>query len=337
MDTTLLVLLIILLALLVAVLFFVGLLYARLRRPGKEQNSEAMALLNQNMQAIQQRIDTTNQAIGERLDNAARVIGAVNKELGSMQQVGLQLKDFQNFLRSPKLRGNLGEQGLKDLLSQILPKEFYTTQHRFKSGATVDIAIKIDAGIIPVDAKFPLENFNRYISIEEEPAKTSHLREFRRDFKKHVDDIASKYLGHEEGTLDFAFLYLPSESVFFEMLNNKDLHDLYQYSTHKKIILASPSTFFYYLRTIMLGLEGRRINEMSTQILKVLQSMKSESHKVGDNLSVLSRHLVNAKNMMDTVTISYTQLASKIDQASNIKPDDEEAVKKISDGLTKNE
>ena len=333
MNTTLLVLLLVLMGLLVAVLTFVTLLFLRIRRPAKEQNGEALAMLNQNMQAIQHRIDFTNRAIGERLDNAARVIGAVNKELGSMQQVGLQLKDFQNFLRAPKTRGNLGEQGLKDLLAQILPQEFYTSQHRFKSGAIVDIAIKIDAGIIPVDSKFPLENFNRFISTEEEPAKTAYLREFRRDFKKHVDDIAKKYLGHEEGTLDFAFMYLPSESVFFELLNNKDLHDLYQYATHKKIILASPSTFFYYLRTIMLGLEGRRINEMSTQILKMLQSMKSESRKMGDSLGVLGKHVINARNTLDTVTTNYTQLAGKIDQASSIKEREEEPIKEIEEGV----
>ena len=154
MDTTALILIVCLIVIAAGSLAAMIMLNLRLKKmQDKSASSDAFSLLNQNMQAIQQRIDLTNNAISERLDNAARVIGAVNKELGSMQQVGLQLKDFQNFLRSPKLRGNLGEQGLKDLLGQILPRELYVSQYKFKSGHTVDVAIKIDAGIIPVDAK----------------------------------------------------------------------------------------------------------------------------------------------------------------------------------------
>lgn len=281
--------------------------------------NESIGVLNQNLIALEQRLHSSNQNISQRLDNATHVINSITRELGQIQQLGTQLKDFQNLLRSPKLRGNLGEQGLKDLLSQVLPTDLFKFQYRFNSGVVVDAIIRIDSGIIPIDAKFPLENFNKYLSSDTPENKLAYLKAFRVDTKKHIDDIAQKYIKTDEGTIDFAFMYLPSESIFFEMINNPNLHDLYQHATNKKIIIASPSTFLYYLRTIMLGLEGRRINEMSQQILTVLQALRIQNNKFGDNLSTLNRHITHAKSSMDSVQNEYNQLANKLNQVSVIK------------------
>ncbi|MCL5795795.1 MAG: DNA recombination protein RmuC, partial [Patescibacteria group bacterium] len=225
--------------------------------------------------------------------------------------------------------GNLGEQGLKDLLSQILPKELYKVQYRFKSGEIVDFAIIIDAGIVPIDAKFPLENFNKLISSKEEKEKIEFYRAFKNDFKKHVAKIAKKYILQDEGTTDFAFMYIPSESIFFEVLNNEKLRELYDYAIELKVILASPSTFFYYLRTIMLGLEGKRINEMSHQILATLRIIHQESGKMGENLGILNKHIGNAKNMMDTVNNDYSRLSTKIDSVRMMEVKKEKIEEKV--------
>lgn len=278
----------------------------------KEQDP-LFQVFNQNLQAMQTRIDESNHLINDQLSRYASLMTRVGERLGQMTQIGTQLQEFQAFLRSPKLRGNLGEQGLKDLLAQILPKELYEIQHHFKNGEIVDFAIKIEAGIVPVDAKFPLENFNKMINAKEEKEKLEYYRAFRTDFKKHISKIASKYIVPDEGTTDFAFMYIPSESIFFEVLNNEKLRELYDYSLNSKIILASPSTFFYYLRTIMLGLEGKRVHEMSRQILATLRIIQQESKKMGDNLGVLNKHIGNAKNTMDTVNNDYSRLSGKID------------------------
>ena len=280
---------------------------------------EGMTVLNQNLIALEQRLHSSNQHISQRLDNAANVINSITHELGQIQQLGTQLKDFQNLLRSPKLRGNLGEQGLKDLLAQVLPIDLYRFQYRFNSGVTVDAIIKIDSGIIPIDAKFPLENFNKYLTSDQPEDKLNYLKAFRVDTKKHIDDIAQKYIKTDERTVDFAFMYLPSESIFFEMINNPNLHDLYHHAASKKIVIASPSTFLYYLRTIMLGLEGKRINEMSQQILVVLQAIRQQNVKFGENLSTLNRHVTHAKGAMDSVQNEYIQLANKLNQVAVIK------------------
>lgn len=294
-----------------------------------QKNDPLFQVFNQNLQAMQNRIDESNKMINNQLSNYASLMTGVGERLGQMTQIGTQLQEFQAFLRSPKLRGNLGEQGLKDLLSQLLPKELFQEQYHFKNGEIVDFVIKIDAGIVPVDAKFPLENFNKMLTAKDENEKLIHYRAFRIDFKKHIDKISKKYIVPDEGTTDFAFMYIPSESIFFEVLNNEKLRELYDHALNSKIILASPSTFFYYLRTIMLGLEGKRVNEMSRQILATLRIIQQESNKMGEDLSVLNKHISNAKSTMDLVNNGYSRLSGKIDNVRSLEQQKTEEEKRL--------
>lgn len=299
----------------------------------ERQNDQSMQLLNQNMQSLQsnfqEKLDRTNQAINERLDNAAKVIGLVNRELGQMSQIGQSLQNFQEFLKSPKMRGGLGEQGLKDMLAQTFPNELYQMQYKFRSGQTVDAAIKIEAGIVPVDAKFPLENFNRILNSKTEAEKTDARRKFRSDFRVHVNAISKKYIVPDEGTVDFALMYIPSETVYYELISNEtDLHD---YAVKEKVIPSSPNTFFYYLRSIMLGLQGKKISEMSKQILSTLKIIQTESKKFGEGLSVLNRHVTNAKSTMDKVDNDFSRLAGKIEQVSMLESEQKELIEETTE------
>ncbi|MFA6694951.1 MAG: DNA recombination protein RmuC [Bacillota bacterium] len=305
---------------LVAIILFVSIsILIKLNTLNKNKdNDQSMALLNQNMQALQsnfqQSLDRTNQAINTRLDNAAKIIGAVSKELGQMSQIGQSLQNFQDLLKNPKLRGGLGEQGLRDMLSQTFPNELYSMQYKFKNGQIVDAAIKIEAGIVPVDAKFPLENFNKILKAKTDKEKMEARRKFRSDFRVHVNAIAKKYILTDEGTVDFALMYIPSETVYYELISNEN--DLHDYAIKAKVIPTSPNTFFYYLRSIMLGLQGKRISEMSKQILSTLKIIQTETDKFGDNLSVLSRHVTNAKSTMEKVDSDFTRLRGKIDKVN---------------------
>lgn len=327
MDTNLLVLIVVILA---TVGFAVGIILKKLEEMKKSSAQDPLfQVFNQNLQSMQSRIDESNKMINNQLSNYATLMTGVGERLGQMTQIGSQLQEFQAFLRSPKLRGNLGEQGLKDLLSQLLPKELFQEQFRFNNGEIVDFIIKIDAGIVPVDAKFPLENFNKMLTAKDENEKLIHYRSFRTDFKKHIEKISKKYIVPDEGTTDFAFMYIPSESIFFEVLNNDKLRELYDYALNSKIILASPSTFFYYLRTIMLGLEGRKVNEMSKQILATLRIIQQESNKMGEDLGVLNKHINNAKNTMDSVNNGYSRLSSKIDNVRSLEYQKNEEEKRL--------
>jgi DNA recombination protein RmuC len=313
---------------LIIVIAFVGLslgfgmlvIFNRLRQiEAIKQDDQGVVLINQNIQGMQNRMDATTQAINERLDNAGRVISEVSRELGTMSQIGTQLAQFQDFLKSPKLRGSLGEQGLKDLLMQVLPVEFLRFQYGFRTGDIVDAAILLTAGIVPIDSKFPLENFNRYIKASDEAEKGSALMAFRRDFRNRITEISRKYILPDEGTVDFAMMYLPSETVYYELISNDRFRDLYDFAAVEKVIVVSPSTLFYYLRTIMVGLEGQRVNKMAHQILTAVKTIQQETYKFGDGVRLLDKHLGNAKNTMDQVTQNYSRLSQKVDMVMQIE------------------
>src|SRR4030042_4027366 len=267
------------------------------------------------LKSQQQSSQVMSRAINERLDNAARVIGQVQKNIGEMSEIGRGMKDIQEFLRSPKLRGNIGEQVLKEILTQMLPKNSFFLQHTFKSGVKVDGAIKTSAGIIPVDSKFPMENCRRLMGAKNESEKKEAEKEFVRDVKKHIDDIANKYILTEEGTIDYALMYLPSETVYYEVVNNIELFD---YGGKKRVLPVSPTTFYAYLRAILMSFEGQKIEQRAQYILAAIKAIQKDYLKVEENLSAVGKHVQNAYNQMSNVTSGFTQLGQKINTTQNL-------------------
>lgn len=255
------------------------------------------------------------QSLNERLDNAARVISDVKRNIGEMSEIGRGMKDLQEFLRSPKLRGNIGEQVLKELLGQFLPKASFNLQYTFKSGEKVDAAIKTSGGIIPVDSKFPMENFRKLNAAQNEAEKKVHEKEFERDVKGHIDDISRKYILTEEGTIDYALMYIPSESVYYEVVNNQKLFD---YGSEKRVLPVSPTTFYAYLRAILMSFEGQKIEAKAREILSSLRAIQKDYYKVEDNLGVLQKHVNNAYNTISSVTTSFRQLGQKISSTKSL-------------------
>ena len=274
------------------------------------------------LKSQQQSSQVMSRSINERLDNAARVISQVQRNIGEMSEIGRGMKDIQEFLRSPKLRGNIGEQVLKELLAQMLPKNSFFLQHTFKSGVKVDAAIKTSAGIIPVDSKFPMENFRKMIGAQNENEKKIFEKEFVRDVKKHIEAVSNKYILTEEGTIDYALMYWPSETVYYEVVNNTELFD---YGGKKRVLPVSPTTFYAYLRAILMSFEGQKIEERAQYILAAIKAIQKDYSKVEDNLSVLGKHLQNAYNQMSNVNAGFTQLGQKINSTQNLGQDEQQA------------
>ena len=274
------------------------------------------------------RLNEQSKSFNDRLDNAARVIGEVQKNIGEMSEIGRGMKDLQEFLRSPKLRGNIGEQVLKELLSQMLPKQSFHLQYTFKSGEKVDAAIKTSAGIIPVDSKFPMENFRKMSSSKDDSEKKLHERQFEKDVRNHIDAISRKYILTDEGTIDYAFMYIPSEAVYYEIVNNQSL---FEYAGDKRVLPVSPTTFYAYMRAILMSFEGQKIEKEAQLILSSLRAIQKDYTKVEDNLSVLQRHLNNAYNIMSNVLTSFTQLGQKITSTRSLGEGVKKEVKKIED------
>ena len=295
----------------VTVILTTGLIYFLLNKKFVEiadnkKDDQSFTMLNQNIQGMH-----------ERLDNAAKVMGQVNKELGQVQEMGRQMKDLQDFLKSPKLRGNIGEQVLKDMLEQYFPQSYWQMQYKFKEGQMVDAILKTEQGFIGIDSKFPLENFQRMVQAEGEEDTLISKKAFIKDVKKHIQDIGKKYILPEEGTVDFAIMYVPSEAIYYEIIRSEE--DIHVYAQENKILITSPNSFFYFLKVIMMGLQGKKIEEASKKILASFQAMAKDSEKMGEDLGVLNTHLTNASGTMDRLNSNYSKLNNKIDQVKLLK------------------
>lgn len=254
-------------------------------------------------------LQKNTQALNERLDNAAAVINDVKKNVGEMNEIGRGMKELQEFLVSPKLRGNIGEHVLKELLGQMLPKSSFHLQYSFRSGDKVDAVIKTEAGIIPIDSKFPMENFRKLMASKNESEKRNFEREFEKDVKKHIDSISGKYILTDEGTIDYALMYIPSEAVYYEIVNNSKLFD---YGGTKRVLPVSPTTFYAYLKAILMSFEGQKIEEKAKEILSALRAIQKDYSKVEEYLYTLERHLTNSTNMMSNILSSFSRLGQRI-------------------------
>lgn len=276
----------------------------------KKQKQATDATLVEWLKSMDKRLDTNSQEMNSRLNSAAQAFASVQKSLGEMSEIGRNMKDLQEFLNSPKLRGNIGEQVLKELLGQFLPKGTFKLQYRFKTGSIIDAVIVTEAGIIPIDSKFPMENFRKMHSSEDARDKKIFEREFTSDVKKHIDAISSKYILTQEGTIDFALMYIPSESVYYEIVNSESL---YEHASKKRVLAVSPMTFYAFLRSILIGFEGQKISQQAHKILANLRSIQQEYSKANENIETLSRHITNSYNMMTQVTTSFGRLGQQID------------------------
>jgi len=272
-----------------------------------KSNQQIMEQTNKNIAQI---LHQSTQSLNQRLDNAARVIAQVQKNIGEMSEIGRSMKQLQEFLASPKLRGNIGEQVLRELLGQMLPKNSFHLQYSFKSGVTVDAAIKTSAGIIPIDSKFPMENLRKLNAAEEEKEKDQYRRAFLNDVRKHIRDIARKYILTEEGTLDYALMYIPSEAVYYEVINSDP--EILEFAHQQRVLPVSPTTFYAYLRAILMSFEGQKIEARARQILRTIKALQQDYNKLENYLSILNRHLTNAYNQMNNVLSAFNLLGQKI-------------------------
>lgn len=259
--------------------------------------------------AVDQKLTKNMQMFNTRLDNAAKVISGVQKNIGEFSEIGRSMKDLQDFLSSPKLRGNIGEQILNDLLKQNFPSDSYSLQFTFKNGSKVDAVIKTANGIIPIDSKFPMENFRKMLHETVDSEKKKYKKVFTSDVKKHIVDISKKYILPEENTVDYAIMYIPSEAIYYEIINDSDLFDFYG---ENRVLPVSPMSFFAYMKAILMSFEGIKIQSKAKEILEILRSIKKDYEKIDSSWSVLTKHMTNAYNQVAQVSKNLMSLGQKI-------------------------
>lgn len=278
--------------------------------------------LSNNSTHMMQTLQENTRQLNERLDKAATAMQDVHKEVGKMSEIGRSMQELQDFLKSPKLRGNIGEQVLTDLIAQIFPKNNFYLQYTFQSGEKVDAAIKTDAGILPIDSKFPMENFQKMAKLKvKDGIYETAQKEFLRDVKKHIDAIAKKYILPDEGTMDFALMYVPSETVFYELVNTDDILD---YARKSRVYIVSPSTLYAHLQTILLSFEGKKIETKSREVFALLRALQIDYEKVNDSLDTLGKHLNNASGQYSNVVKGFTTLGNKLSSSKEIAAEQKE-------------
>jgi DNA recombination protein RmuC len=332
----------------VSIVASVGFIYLLLKDRSKPEQKPQLDLLSQQLQhttqtmlqqlnAVSSTLDNrlkessrqnerVHQNVGDRLDNAAKIINQVTSRLSSMEEankkiyeVGKDISSLQEILRAPKLRGNLGELFLGDLLSQIFPRENFSLQYKFTTGAMVDAVIHLrDQLMVPVDAKFPLENFKRVMEADGEDQETKARKLFTNDVKKHIDDIASKYILPDEGTFDFALMYVPAENVYYEVIV-KDQNDksISQHALAKRVIPVSPNSFYIYLQAILLGLRGLQIEKGAKDILATIGRLQTDFKKFGDDYALVGTHLGRAQNSFTSSEKRLSRFRDKLETIEN--------------------
>lgn len=245
-------------------------------------------------QAMDRRLDHT----GKTLQELQLTLGAVGETNRQVLHVSRDLAKLQEALQAPKFRGGFGELFLADLLSQILPEEHYSLQHRFEGGQTVDAVIRLQGGLIPVDAKFPLSAFQQMIQTEDPREQARRRKQFQRDIRAHMDSIAEKYIRPDEGTLDLALMYIPAENVYYETVIRPGDADpashIWAYGAEKGVLPVSPMTFYGYLQTLLMGLKGLRIEAHAREILDLLSRLQKRVDQIREDHRVLGRHLDSA-------------------------------------------
>ena len=305
-------------AVVVLLIVVIGMLAFMLFRKGQgnnEGNTEGLTLLQQQMQDLTRTLNTTvsdsSKTMQERADRQSsetvRLIKEITEEVTSVKEIGRQtqsfaeqLKSLQDILKNPKQRGVLGEYYLETVLKNVLAPGMYQTQYMFKNGEIVDAVVFVNNQIVPVDSKFSLENYNRLVQAppEEKPALE---KAFVNDLKLRITETA-KYIRPEEDTMDFAFMFIPSEGIYYDLLTNQvgagDDENLIQRAASKyKVIIVSPTSFLAYLQTVLQGLKALSIEKKAEEIQKRvgelgkhLQTYEGYMNKLGNTLQTSVNH-----------------------------------------------
>ena len=298
---------------------------ARLRTDSGAQLAERNAEVDRRLQAI---VETMDRRLGEldskvdrRLATATETTTRIHERLGKVDEATAQMleraKDLarlEQALRPPKARGGFGELLLENLLRDRLPRDAYALQHTFRSGERVDAVIRVEK-LVPVDAKFPLDNFHRTLEAGDDAERELCEKAFARDVKAHVDAIAEKYIRPAEGTYDFALMYLPAEAIYYELVCGRT-GALLAYAHSKRVFAVSPTTFNAYLQVVALGLKGMQIEQHAHEVMAYCAQLQKDFVRFKDDFDIVGKHLGHAQSKFHEAEKRLDRFETKLERAS---------------------
>jgi DNA recombination protein RmuC len=311
---------------LAALALLTALLVLQLRRGG----AEAATMVQQQLIELRSRLDAlafvqqeVPQALAQGRAEQAESLADVREQLVRMSEatarletVGRSVAEVQQLLQVPRLRGTIGEIWLEELLRQVFPSSLYSLQHGFKSGDRVDAVVRVGDRLIPIDSKFPLEACQRMLG-SQGPDADRERRAFHRALKDRIDEIADKYIRPDEGTYEFALMYVPAENVYYEAFvrgGDVDIEcGVSAYALERKVVPVSPNTFYAYLSAIVHGLRGLEVEKSAREILESLGTLEQQFLHFGRAYDLVGKHLTNAAKQHDEAERQLGLIRGKLD------------------------
>lgn len=307
MDPASIIVIALLLALLGAMVFIARLL----RRPQEEKPDQSALMLAQRLESLQTQI---GHQLEQSRQASERSAGSVSAQVQAFTQGMTELREtvhrvqesvkdvssFQEMFRSPKLRGTWGELALDGILKEYFPRGGYHTQHAFASGEIVDAALKLPNDLLlPIDSKFSWENFKKMTEAEGEAARSAYRKAFMSDIKKRIDEIATKYILPSEGTVDMALMYMPAESIYYEVIQNLKDDDVGEYARKRKVYLTSPNTLYITLSAVIHWFKDVQLQKQTRDIMKRLEAVIKDSGTLANDFRKLGDHLSDAQSAFE--------------------------------------
>jgi DNA recombination protein RmuC len=287
---------------------------------------QTVQTLLQQLNAQQQSQENNAGQLQNRMAETSKAVYTLQAKLAQLEEGNKRILDMskgitelQDILQAPKLRGNQGEVWLENLLAQMLPRQHFKMQHRFKSGEICDAVITMpDGHLVPLDSKFSLENFRKMLAAENSDEQKLHEKTFVSDVKRRIDEISKKYILPDEGTLNFAFMYVPAENVYYQaFVEDKGGHNLQRYAFDKHVIPVSPNSLYPYLEIVLFGLKGLQIEQSARDIqqglagvLTDLKRFEEAYQKVGNNIRFAQQNFDAADKKLFSVQSKLSNLTA---------------------------
>ncbi len=307
--------------------------------------ADLIARQAESLVALRASIDSANRLLNERLaegtsalDRRMSIFGEIENKLGELatqarniEVVGNNISSLSDLLKPPKLRGNLGEQLLENLLSEILPRALFETQYRFSSGQRVDAVVKLAGKLLPVDAKFPLEAYQRLAAA---PEDKNAQKDFLQSLKKHVDDISGKYIRPEENSTDFAIMYIPAEAIYYQLVSQPDRTG-FDYALSKKVVPSSPGHLYSFLSSItsiyaQLNLEkagmaagSQKLSHGLAELAEILARLERYQERMAGSIRSLSMSFEKAREETAGLSYGLEKLRQPLPEEEAVAPSDQ--------------
>jgi DNA recombination protein RmuC len=272
--------------------------------------------------SVESRLTEGQQSVVDTLGDVREKIGRVIESSQNVERLAGGMTRLEDLLKPPKIRGALGEAFLEQALADALPPGRWRMGHRFTDGTIVDAVIVLGERMVPVDSKFPLENFRRAREAPEESERRRARRDFGNDVRRHVDSIREKYIRPFDGTFDFALMYVPAEAVYCEIASDEEGPALADYAVGRRVIPVSPRLLYAYLSTVALGLRGMELQKSASEILERLSELSRDWSRVEEPFRTLGVHLRNSQKQYDVATRTFERFGGKLEAIADRERDE---------------